>query len=244
MPWYDDYEPQEPSEVDGIVQEALNKLEEYFIDHSKLRIDSIIESAHKWEKKYKDCKDENRKFFSMITDRDTQIKDLQRELERKRTQLGILPFEPGEEVYYLSQSFSTTEKFTCPRCNGKGRVTIKHEGVEYTPVCPVCKDSNYATDHPNREASYSPWKLGCNKIESITQTVTLNNKTHEPEVDVNYRINGCNGYSQRLLRKKVAGGNLANESVIKELHDIADELNTKLRNECLIKVGREVPTDE
>lgn len=237
MSWYDDYEPQEPSEVDQIVQEAIEKLEEYIIDHSKLGINEIINSASQWEQKYKDCKAENRKFFTLLTERDDEIRSLKNELERKRTQLGILPFEPGEEVYYLYQSFSDTQKFTCPKCNGKGRVTITHEGVEYTPICPVCKDSTYG-DHPFREASYHPWKLGVSKIESITQTVTWNNKTKESEVDVNYRINGSNGYRQEFIRKRVEGGNLANESTINELNTLKEQLNTELQNECLVKVGR------
>lgn len=241
--WYDDYELPEPSEVDNIVQEALNKLEEYLIDHSRLNINQIIESASSWENKYRECKTENRKFFSMITERDDQIKELKAELERKRTQLGILPFEPGEEVYFICQSYSDTETFNCPKCSGKGRVKIVHEGTEYTSACPICKDSTYG-DHPLREASFHPWKIFCRQIDSITQVVEFNKKTKETEVTVTYKIDGWNVTNVDYIRKKVPGGNLTNEPFINELKTIADELNSNLRDECMKKVGREVTENE
>lgn len=238
MSWYDEYEPCEPSEVDEIVQEAINKLEEYIIDNSKLGINDIIESAQKWEKKYNECKAENRKFFSMITSKDDEIKELKVELERKRTQFGILPFEAGEEVYYIFESYRDTQKFTCPKCEGKGRVTINVEGEEYNATCPVCKDSIYRDDAHKRESSYHPYKLGINKIEVIIQEVTFNNKTKEPETVTTYKIDGM-VIPENHIRKKSPGGNSANESTIRELEDIASALNEERRLKCLHEVGRQ-----
>ena len=243
MSWYDDYEPQEPSEVDTIVEDALDKLEEYLIDHSKLRINKIIESAKSWEKKYHDCKTENRQFFSMITERDDKIKELTKELERKRTQLGILPFEPGEEVYFLMQNYSDVQKVTCPCCEGKGRIYINHDGVDYNALCPKCKDSTYSGINA-REASYTPWKVACRKIERVTQVVTFNEKTREPETSTCYCIDRIEGVPLKHIRKKVEGGPLANEPYINELKAIADDLNKVQRDGCLVKVGRELEINE
>lgn len=242
MSWYDEYEPQEPSEVDSIVQDALDKLEEYIIDHSKLNINQIIQSAQNWEKRYHDCKAENRKFFSMITERDDKIKELERELDRKRTQLGILPFEPGEDVYYLYQDYRDTQKFTCPRCDGKGKITLIHDGIEYSCTCPQCHDSNYRGD-TIRESSYHPWKIACSKVESITQVVTFDKDTKESKIEVICCVDGTGTVPITYVRKRLDGGLHANESIIKELQNIADELNECLKNGCLMKVGREAPND-
>ena len=232
--WYDDYEPSEPSEIDNIVNETIAKITDYIIKNSKIDIDEITSQSAAWEQKYKDCKTENRKFFSDLMEKDRQIKELTNELERKRTQLGILPFEPGEEVYFICQSYSDNETFTCPQCKGKGRIKIVHEGIEYTSTCPTCKDSTYG-DHPYREASFHPWKIFCRSIDNITQIVEFNKKTKETEVTVSYKIDGWNITNVDYIRKKVPGGNLTNEPFINELKAIADQLNSNLRIECMKK---------
>lgn len=244
--WYDDYEPSEPSEIDQIVNDAIKKVTDYIINNSKFDIELITEQAKDWETKYNECKQENRKFFSDITEKTRIINELKSELERKRTQLGILPFEPGEDVYFIYQDYSTTNKFTCPKCNGKGRVTINHDGISYKATCPMCNDSIYPSPSSSavkRESSYNPYKVALGKITKIEQTVVYNEKTKEPETETKYYIQ--NGVVPLVhIRKQVNGGIGQNRSIITELETIANELNTCLRDGCLIAVGREIPKDE
>ncbi len=241
--WYDDYEPAEPSEIDEIVSDAIKKVTDYIINNSKFDIELITGQAAEWEKKYNECKTENRKFFSEIMEKSNQIRDLQTELERKRTQLGILPFEPGEQVYFIYQDRSSTEKFTCPKCNGKGKISIKQDGMTYECTCPICKDSIYGTDHPHREATFNPYRVACRDIVRIDQAVTFDNKTRQVNTETRYNVDGYIIPIEHI-RKKLDGGIGANQANIKELETIASELNTCLRDGCLIKVGREIPIDE
>ena len=236
--WYDDYEPSEPSEIDSIVDETIAKITDYIIKNSKFDIDKITSESAAWEKKYNECKTENRKFFSDLMEKDRQIKELTNELDRKRTQLGILPFEPGEEVYFIFQNNSTSCKFTCPRCNGKGRVTVKQDGIDYNAICPSCNDSIYSKDYYKREDSYNPYEVACRPITQIDQTVTYDSKRKEVNTVTKYIVSGYVTPFEHI-RKKVDGGVGANQTAIKELETIAAEINMESRNKCMRAVGRE-----
>lgn len=242
MPWYSDYDLPEPSDVDLIVHEAIEKLEEYIVDNTKIRLDDIINSAKKWEEKYNKKVQEYKELDKLLSQKRQHIDELEKELEAKRTQLGILPFEVGQEVYFIREDFSGTRKFGCVKCNGKGRVTIVQDGVSYDPICPVCKDSIYR-DPIHRESSYHPYKVAKHTIDYIKQEISLNNKTKEPEITTTYVLDG-RSIPLEYIRKCLPGGSYANEATIKELSEIAETFNKTMEHKCLAEVGREVPADE
>lgn len=236
MSWYDDYEPYEPSEVDEIVREAIEKLEGYIIDNTKLRINDIIDSAQKWETKYNKAMEQQREHFRMLDQKNKEIDELRKELERKRTEFGILPFEVGDEVYCIVEDYSSKVKFNCPRCDGKGRITITQDGVEYKAECPVCHDSIYRSDTNKRESSYAPYKLKSGRITRINLEAVQDPKKKTPVTEAVYRVDET-VVPLVHIRNKKPGGSYENEDVINELKKMADELNELAAIGCKVEVG-------
>lgn len=236
MSWYDDYEPYEPSEVDEIVHEAIEKLEEYIIDNSKLRINDIIDSAQRWENKYNKAMEQQREHFRMLEQKNKEIDELKKELDRKRTELGILPFEVGDEVYCIVEDYSSRVEFKCPRCNGKGKITISQDGVTYKAECPACHDSIYLSDSNKREASYAPYKLKSGHITRIIQEISWDSNKKNPISEIEYKVDETIIPFVHIRNKK-PGGSYENEGVINELKKMADELNELAATGCKIEVG-------
>lgn len=241
--WDDDYYDREPSEVDIILEEARDKLYALITSGVHNEIVEVQDSAKKWEKKYNDCKDENRKFFSTITDQDRQIRELKEELDKKRTELGILPFEVNEYVYCIVTDYENAQTITCPRCNGKGKVAITHNGMEYTRTCPNCNDSIYSKG-PHRESSYHPYKLKKGVINYISQVIVPNEKTKEPEIETVYKVNSIQVPVEYIRKVPSISNSLTDESIKKELQEIINSLNKKLRHKAYAEVGRDIPNDE
>ena len=144
---YDYYYEQEPSEIDILVEETIDKIRDTILLKAKDEVESQTQKAKKVQEQY----DEDKRTWREIHNREQScIKKLTEELNalkdeynKKRSEVPSLDFEIDEKVLEAKMQFED-DKLNCPTCEGKGRITItldEYGGVEVT--CPHCKNNTY-----------------------------------------------------------------------------------------------------
>lgn len=80
--------------------------------------------------------------------RDGMVELLQKELEKKKTEHPAFKYSIGDKVFYIQPDYRNSKKVFCPRCHGKGEISLAEEGCnlpddlkETTASCPECRNS-------------------------------------------------------------------------------------------------------
>ena len=174
---YFDYDYPEPSELDLLVDEATDKIRNTIINQSKEKVDEILKTALR-EKEQADIairrlRENEEKIFHLQKENQA----LKEEINKKRTSLNEIPFEIGEEVYFVVSG--DCEKVVCPECKGRGKIKIfTEEYGDVEAICPICNNDGYYTKtnpHPLREVTYCTVKPQKSKITRIDVDINADN---------------------------------------------------------------------
>lgn len=186
---YFDYDYPELSELDILVDETTNKIKDMIINESKDKVDEILKTAAR-EKERADramkCLREYEDKSNTLQKENQALKD---ELDKRRTSLNEIPFEIGEEAYFVISCGS--EKVVCPKCKGVGK--IKASTKEYghvEAICPLCNNRTYNPKHPIREITYYTIEPKKNKIDKIHVHITSDSKKFSYDGTPGY-CSGC-----------------------------------------------------
>lgn len=145
---YDYYYEQEPSEIDALVEETVDKITDTILSKAKDEVDSQLQKAKKIQEQY----DKDKRILNEIINRqNTHIKtltdelsNLQKEYDKKRSEIPSLDFEIGEKVLEAEMQYEDG-RLVCSTCNGEGKVKIQStEYGEIETTCPHCKGNTYA----------------------------------------------------------------------------------------------------
>ena len=183
---YFDYDYPELSELDMLVDETTNKIKDMIINQSKDKVDEILKTAAIEKERADIAVKSLREYKEKSINLQKENQALKDELDKRRTSLNEIPFEIGEEAYFVISCGS--EKVVCPKCKGVGK--IKASTKEYGDVeaiCPVCNNTHYSNSHPLREVTYYTVKPQKCKIDQIHVHITSDNKQ--------FSYDGTPGYS-------------------------------------------------
>ena len=145
---FDDYF-EDQSEVEQVIDDAINKLVELISEKTK----SEIERYKNW---YESVSDIRNKLQKQVYEQAEQIKvleiDLKRtkeELERKDNEIPKVPFMLGDKVWFIGSDCRNEVVIKCPTCEGKGKVkTLTTEYGEVEITCPHCKGNSVTKYEP------------------------------------------------------------------------------------------------
>ena len=197
--FYEDYDIPK-SEVDELVDEATDKVVELILDRAKEQVDAVMSKADKEAKNkqyWQDLYNAQKKTTDELLSKNRQ---LQSELEKKRTDVGLLQYSVGQAVYRVSKPCSGERKVTCVTCNGKGRVRGLLGSRPVDATCPDCLNcsSKFDSNKYVREHKYYQARPVASTIEKINITF-YKKSTLEDEVfgedpedvrEVTYLIDG------------------------------------------------------
>lgn len=160
---YDYYYEQEPSEIDILIEETVDKIKDTILLKAKDEVDSQVQKAKKIQEQYD--KDKNtwnevhQKEQSRIKELTEELKALKEEYNKKRSKVPSLDFEIGEKVLEADLQYNYG-KLVCPTCNGKGKFNVTLDEYGDTEiVCPHCKNNTYAGEkNLVREINYRHYR--------------------------------------------------------------------------------------
>lgn len=167
MGYFDNYDYCEPSALDELVDNTTNKIKDMIINETKEKVDGILNKAKVAENNLDVAHKKIKELNDSIISLKTQNKELEKEVNRKRTSQKELPFEVGQGVYVCSTNGDYT--IECPHCLGKGKVSVDTEKFGYIEIsCPVCHTNTYYNkDNPKPQMRVRYWSY-----RPITATVS------------------------------------------------------------------------
>lgn len=171
---YSDYYEQEPSEVDEIVNDAVQKITDIIKERAKDEIDSIMNKAKYLEEQNAIESKQRAEAWKETADWKKKCEELTKELEKQRTELK-LEFEVGEKVFFTRYRHDRTKKVFCSECGGTGVIKRIVDGEEYSKKCPKCKGNTYYYSHmpePQKEVEYYEYYPEYDVIESVNANVS------------------------------------------------------------------------
>ncbi len=130
--------------VNGLLEEYLNNARGMFTEGFKNLIRQVYLKQRKLDK-----------LSARMWDRKKALRDMQKEIDEAKAklnnykadcgmeylkQLGLLSFKPGQKVYVVD--WEQIKDGICPKCNGKGKLFVEVEGIQYVAGCPVCNPTN------------------------------------------------------------------------------------------------------
>ena len=171
---YSDYYEQEPSEVDEIVNDAVQKITDVITERAKDEIDSIMNKAKHLEEQNAIERQQRADAWKETAAWKKKCEELTKELEKQRTELN-LEFEVGEKVFFTRYRHDRTKKVFCSECGGTGVIKRIVDGEEYSRKCPKCKGSTYYYSHmpePQKEVEYYEYYPEYDVIESVNANIS------------------------------------------------------------------------
>lgn len=187
---YFDYDYPELSELDILVDETTNKIKDMIINQSKDKVDEILKTAAREKERADRAMKRLREYEDKSINLQKENQALKDELDKKRTSLNELPFEIGEEAYFVVEY--DCEQVVCPECKGKGTIKVSTEKYgDVEVICPVCNNRTYySNSHPLRDVTYHTVKPRKFKIDRIHVHITSDNKQFSYDGDTGCRC-GC-----------------------------------------------------
>lgn len=92
-------------------------------------------------------------------------------------QPAVFEYNLGNEVFI--PRIARHKTIYCPKCNGRGKVTIKSDGETYYADCPKCRNLD-----KYREQEFVEYEPQCGYVYQITATHTFGNTEPSCEYDV------------------------------------------------------------
>lgn len=180
---YDYYYKQEPSEIDILIDETVDKIRDTILLKAKEDVESETQKSKKIQEKY----DMDKKVWDEIRQRQNKqileltnkLKNLEEEYNKKRSETPSLDFEVGEKVLEAELQYRSGA-LVCPTCKGKGKVNVQSE--EYGDIeatCPHCKNNTYEGENNLvRKIEYHQYRPRTTTVVRATVHFEENNKMH------------------------------------------------------------------
>lgn len=167
--YYEDYgysEAQHP-EIDDLITETIDKIKETIMLEIKDEIDKQLHKAEIKQQEIDKLNESLRDRNNMIAELRNQVKSLQADIDKKRTEIPTFEYELGEEVW-VAKSVGILE-LHCDVCNGTGRITITHDDYgDLKITCPKCESRTYFRKGKYMEKvsyyKYAPQKYSIKEI--------------------------------------------------------------------------------
>lgn len=174
--------PEIDAETDTLIEHLVEAIKEEYKD--KIAKESDVYQDLK--ARYESLRRELTKTSSSLLAKDGLIETLQKELNKKATEHPSFKFNIGDTVYFSTVAYNSEKKVFCPRCGGKGSVTLDAEAnnlptditdpVTYT--CPDCRNSTgsflYDKAKHFRESSYYNYCVEKGKVLKIEYVIDEN----------------------------------------------------------------------
>ena len=173
---YSDYYEQEPSEVDEIVNDAVQKITDVIKERAKDEIDSIMNKAKYLEERNAIESKQRADAWKETAAWKKKCEELTKELEKQRTELK-LEFEIGEKVFFTRYRHGRSKKVFCSECGGTGVIKRIVDGEEYSKQCPKCKGRTWYSNtmpEPQKEVEYYEYYPEYDVIESVNAKISKN----------------------------------------------------------------------
>ena len=171
MSYFDNYDYCEPSVLDELVDNTTDKIKDMIINKTKEKVNGILNKAKVAEDRLDIAYKKMRELNDNIISLETRNKELEEEVNRKRTSQKELPFEIGQEVYIYSADGDYT--IECPHCLGKGKVNVDTEKFGCIEIsCPVCHTNTYYNkDNPKPQMKVHYWDY--RPIMAVVSRITI-----------------------------------------------------------------------
>lgn len=165
---YDYYYEKEPSEIDILIEDTVEKIRQTIIEQAKEDVESETQKSKKIQERYDTDKkhwlDMNSELRSKNNELQNELKELKTKYEKKRTEIPSLDFEIGETVYYIGSRYD--QKLVCLTCHGSGKVNLNtDEYGDITTSCPHCYGNLYGDIR--REVEYRKYYPSTKRIETV-----------------------------------------------------------------------------
>lgn len=232
MSYFDCYDYPDYSALDELVDETTNKIKNMIINQSKEKVDEILNKAQVTEDRLNITTNRLIETNKEICFLKTENDKLKEEIQQKRTNLGTLPFEIGQKVYYIKRG--ETDEVVCPLCKGTGKI-ITHSD-EYGDVeisCPHCKGNSYWSDNEKRivkKASYNKVKVDSTIVKGFTIVI---DSDEDENIRQEIRVMLNQGYSYDSYNIE----NVFPEALLEECKKECYRRNKQYEEEAERKVG-------
>lgn len=168
--WNSDYYNEYQSEIDDIVNEAVNKIK-----------DTIAEKVNSSVNEYKDkyiieCS-HNQKLREQLNNAQKQVTTLEQDVSKLTNKLSkediskMLPYNIGDEVYYVVQNNFGAKEVSCPECGGTRILKRLIEGTEYTANCSKCAYTVPSVERNSSSETYYTYESVKAKIIEINAVI-------------------------------------------------------------------------
>ena len=171
---YSDCYEQEPSEVDEIVSDAVQKITGIIKERAKDEIDSVMNKAKYLEEQNTIASKQRADAWKETAAWKEKCEELTKELEKQRTELK-LEFEVGEKVFFTRYRHDRSKKVFCSECSGTGTIKRVVDGEEYSRQCPKCKGRTWYSEtmpEPQKEVDYYEYYPEYDVIESVNAEIS------------------------------------------------------------------------
>lgn len=190
---YDYYYEQEPSEIDLMVEEAVDKVKRIILLRAKDEVEQQTLKAEKIDKEYQNFKDGARKLIddqkAEIKDLEKRLKTLQEDYDKKRTEIPALDYEIGDTVWIPHKTSDKT--LLCPTCQGTGYVNIDTDIFGSVKIsCPHCHGSEWK-HKGNFVKKVQYWKYQPMARTICGATIEINEQKQQT---VYYKVKSPSGY--------------------------------------------------
>lgn len=181
---YDYYYEQEPSEIDILVEETIDKIRDTILLKAKDEVDSQVQKAKKIQELY----DKDKRIWGEIHNREQtcikkltdELNTLKEEYNKKRSEVPSLDFEVGEKVLEAEMQYQDG-KLVCPTCNGKGKINVTlDEYGDIETTCPHCKNNTYEGEkNLVREIKYHQYRPRTTTVVRAVASFEEGNKIYK-----------------------------------------------------------------
>lgn len=174
--------PEIDAETDTLIEHLVGAIKEEYKD-------VIAKESDAYQNLKASCENlrgELTKKNSDLLAKDGLIETLNKELAKKKMEHPSFKFNIGDTVYFSAVTYNSEKKVFCPRCGGKGFVTLNAETNNLpeditdpvTYICPDCRNSTgsylYNKAKHFREYSYYNYYVEKGKVLKIEYVIDEN----------------------------------------------------------------------
>ena len=132
----------------SLLEEYLNKSKQLFTNMFKSEIRRVYTKDKKLDKLKGRLWERKIKLMKMKQEIDTKVDKLESRKEDVAMEylksLGLVKFKPGQKVYVVKSTRSTSVQ--CKTCDGKRKLFKTIDGIKYETECPECKGRGSFTE--------------------------------------------------------------------------------------------------